>query len=111
MSFPATYNLSLYAGDTYEFVVVPRNSDASSFSLVGYTAVMNIATSRGSTTKTSVQAIVDPVLNIVTCTILPGVSGALLPSTTYVYDVQITNGSTKIYTLLTGSVSVTEDVS
>lgn len=111
MSFPATYNLSLYAGDTYEFVVVPRNSDGTNFSLVGYTAEMNIATSRGSTTKIAVQAIVDSVLNIVTCTVLPGISGSLSASTTYVYDVQITNGSNKIYTLLTGSVSVTEDVS
>jgi hypothetical protein len=111
MSFPATYNLSIYAGDTYEFVVVPKNSDGSSFSLVGYTAEMNIATSRGSITKTAVQAVVDSVLNIITCTILPGVSGSLSPTTTYVYDVQVTNGSTKIYTLLTGSVSVTEDIS
>lgn len=111
MSFPATYNLSIYAGDTYEFVVVPKNSDGSSFSLVGYTAEMNIAPSRGSTTKTAVQAVVDSVLNIITCTILPGVSGSLSSTTTYVYDVQVTNGSTKIYTLLTGSVSVTEDIS
>ena len=111
MSFPATYNLSIYAGDTYEFVVVPKNSDGSSFSLVGYTAEMNIATSRGSITKTAVQAVVDSVLNIITCTILPGVSGSLSPTITYVYDVQVTNGSTKIYTLLTGSVSVTEDIS
>ena len=111
MSFPATYNLSLYAGDTYEFVVVPRNLDGSNFSLVGYTAQMNIATSRGATTKTAVQAVVNSVLSTITCTILPGVSGALSPSTIYVYDVQITNGSTKIYTLLTGSVSIRKDVS
>lgn len=111
MAFPATYNLSLYSGDTYEFVVVPRNSDGSNFSLTGYTAVMYIAQSRGSTTKTQVQTVVDTVLNTVTCTILPGVSGALSPSVTYVYDVQITNGSDKVYTLLTGNVGITEDVS
>lgn len=111
MSFPATYNLSLYSGDTYEFVVVPRNSDGTEFALTGYTAEMNIAASRGATTKTAVQAVVDSELNTIACTILPGVSGSLSPSTTYVYDVQITNGSDRIYTLLTGNVSITEDVS
>lgn len=109
--FPATYNLSLYAGDTYEFAVVPRNSDGTDFSLTGYTATMYIAQSRGATTKTQVQAVINPTLNTVVCTILPGVSGALSSSITYVYDVQISNGSDKVYTLLTGSISVTKDVS
>ena len=111
MAFPATYNLSLYSGDTFEFVVVPRNSDGSPFSLTGYTAVMFIAPSRGSTTKTQVQTSVNTTLNTVTCTVLPGVSGSLNPSQTYVYDVEISNGSDRIYTLLTGNVTVTEDVS
>lgn len=111
MAFPATYNLNIYSGDTYEFVVVPRNSDGSDFSLTGYTATMFIAQTRGATTKTQVQTTVNTTLNTVTCTILPGVSGALSPSITYVYDVQISNGSDKVYTLLTGNVSVTEDVS
>lgn len=115
MAFPATYNLNLYSGDTYEFVVVPRNSDGSDFDLTGYQSTMNIAASRGAVTKTEVQTVVDEVLNTVTCTILPGISAALSPASTYVYDVQISYGtpatSSKIFTILTGSISITEDVS
>lgn len=111
MAFPATYNLNIYSGDTYEFVVVPRNTDGTDFSLTGYTSQMNIAEVRGSATKTAVQTAINTTLNTVTCTILPGVSSSLDPTKTYVYDVQITNGSDKVYTLLTGSVSITEDVS
>jgi hypothetical protein len=111
LAFPATYSLNLYSGDTYEFVVVPRNSDGSDFSLTGYTAQCNIAPSRGSTSKTAVQTVVNTTLNTVTCTILPGVSGSLTAGTTYVYDVEVTNGSDKVYTLLTGNITVTEDVS
>lgn len=110
--FPAQYNLSLYSGDTYEFVVVPRNSDGTDFSLSGYNAAMRIASSRGAspTFSTPVQTNINPTLNTITCTILPGVSGSLVAGQTYVYDVEITNGSTKVYTLLTGNVTVTEDV-
>lgn len=112
MAFPATYNLSLYSGDTYEFVVVPKNSDGSEFSLSGYTAAMRIASSRGSgpSFSVSVQTVVNTTLNTITCTVLPGVSGSLNAGQTYVYDVEVTNGSTKVYTLLTGNVTVTEDV-
>lgn len=112
MAFPANYNLSLYSGDTYEFVVVPRNTDGSDFSLTGYTAAMRIASSRGAnpTFSTPVQTSINTTLNTIICTILPGVSSALSAGTTYVYDVEITNGSTKVYTLLTGNVTVTEDV-
>ena len=113
MAFPATYNLNLYSGDTFEFVVVPRNSDGSPFSLTGYTATMRIANTRGSSPSFSVdvQTIINTTLNTVTCTILPGVSGSLIAGTTYVYDVEISNGADKVHTLLTGNVSVTEDVS
>lgn len=112
MAFPATYNLSLYSGDTYEFVVLPKNADGSAFSLTGYSAAMKIASSRGASPSysVSVQTSVNTTLNTVTCTILPAVSGGLTAGTTYVYDVEITNGSTKVYTLLTGNVTVTEDV-
>lgn len=112
MAFPGIYNLNLYSGDTFEFVVVPRNSDGSDFSLTGYTAAMRIASSRGNNPSfsTPVQTSVNTTLNTVTCTILPGVSSQLSAGTTYVYDVEITNGTTKVYTLLTGNISVTEDV-
>lgn len=113
MAFPATYNISLYSGDTYEFVISPKNSDGTAFDLSTFTASMKIATSRGSspTFSTTAQTVINTTLNTVTCTILPGVNNSLTSGTTYVYDVQISNGSTRVYTLLTGNITITEDVS
>jgi hypothetical protein len=46
----------------------------------------------------------------VVCEILPA-GGADLQSSSYVYDVQINNtGTGKVYTLLTGTISVTQDI-
>ena len=111
MAFPATYNFSYYKGDTNEFVIRPKNSDGSSFDLAGYTADFFIATSRGDNPTYSVeaQAVVDSTNDIVTCTILPGVGGTL-DAGTYVYDVQIENGASLVFTLLTGTITVTEQV-
>lgn len=113
MAFPATYNISLYSGDTYEFVISPKNSDGTSFDLSDFDSTMTIATSRGSspTFSTTAQTVVNTTLNTVTCTILPGVNNSLTAGTTYVYDVEISNGSDRVYTLLTGNITITEDVS
>jgi hypothetical protein len=40
---------------------------------------------------------------------LPGV-GTTLDAGSYVYDVQITSGPSVIYTIITGTISVTEQV-
>jgi hypothetical protein len=40
---------------------------------------------------------------------LPGV-GRDLAAGTYVYDVQIDNGPSEIYTILTGTITVTNDI-
>jgi glycine cleavage system H lipoate-binding protein len=111
MAFPGTYNFSYYKGDTNEFVIRPKNSDGSAFDLTGYTAEYFIATSRGDNPTYSVeaQAVVNASTDIVTCTILPGV-GSTLNAGTYVYDVQVTKDISTIYTLLTGTITVTEQV-
>jgi len=111
MAFPATYNFSYYREDTYEFVIRPKNSDGSAFNLDGYTADFFIATARGATgTQYEAQAVVDDVNNLVTCTILPGVGANLTPGT-FVYDVQIDSGASLSFTLVTGNITVTEQVS
>ena len=76
-----------------------------------YSAEYFIATSRGDnpTYRVEAQAVVDTVNDTVTCTILPGVGGTL-DAGTYVYDVQIANGASLIFTLLTGTITVTEQV-
>jgi len=112
MAFPATFNISLYSGDTYEFVISPKNSDGTDFDLSTFSSTMTIATSRGSSPSfsTTAQTTVNTTLNTITCTILPGVNNSLTPGTTYVYDVQISDGSSRVYTLLTGNITITEDV-
>ncbi len=112
MAFPGTYNFNYYKGDTNEFVIRPKNADGSAFDLAGYTADFFIATSRGDNPTLSVegQAVVNSSSDIVTCTILPSV-GASLNAGTYVYDVEITSGPNVVYTLLTGTITVTEQVS
>jgi hypothetical protein len=113
MAFPGTYNFSYYRGDTAEFVVRPKNSNGSAYDLTNYTATFTIANRRGSTgTQYAGTATVNTTTDIITCTIIPAV-GRTLASGTYVYDVQITNtvpNPDVILTVLTGSITVTDDI-
>jgi hypothetical protein len=111
MAFPGTYNFSYYKGDTAEFVIRPKNANGTTFDLSGYTSEFFIASARGDNPSFSVegQAVVNSVNDTVTCTILPGV-GTTLDAGSYVYDVQITSGPSVIYTLVTGTITVTEQV-
>jgi hypothetical protein len=113
MAFPGSYNFSYYRGDTATFVVRPKTSTGSAFDLTGYTASFVIANRRGSTgTQYTGTATVDASTDIVTCTITPPV-GRTLAAGSYVYDVQITNVTPNpdiIYTILNGTVTVTDDI-
>jgi len=110
MAFPSTYNFSYYRGDTGQFVIRPKNSnDSSAFNLTGYTALFTRANQRGAgATQVEAVATVDTATNVVTCTITPSV-GRSLNAGNYVYDVQIENTS-QVFTLLTGSITVTDDI-
>jgi len=113
MAFPGTYNFSYYRGDTAEFVVRPKNSNGSAYDLTNYTATFTIANRRGSTgTQYVGTATVNTSTDIITCTITPAV-GRTLAAGTYVYDVQITDVTPNpdvILTVLTGSITVTDDI-
>jgi sarcosine oxidase delta subunit len=114
MAFPSTYNFSYYRGDTAQFVIRPKNaSDGSSYDLTGYDAIFTIANVRGTagvqySDTEGITAVVNATTDIVTCTITPA-GGRLLSPGSYVYDVEIDNG-TQIQTLLTGTVTVTDDI-
>jgi hypothetical protein len=113
MAFPGTYNFSYYRGDTYQFVIRPKNANGTTFALDDYAgnADFTIANRRGSTgTQISATATVDTANDIITCTITGSQGRQLVAGTTYVYDVQIDNGAGVIFTLLTGSITVTDDV-
>lgn len=111
MSFPGSYNFNYYRGDTAEFVIRPKTANGEAFDLDGFSGDFFIATARGvGATQFEAQAVASSSENTVTCTILPGL-GRSLAAGTYVYDVQITNGPSLIYTILTGSITVTNDIS
>lgn len=114
MAFPGNYNISYYEGDTYEFKIRPKTSDGSEFDLTGYSAVFTIATARGAG-ATQYPCTAEISGNTVNCVILPGQGRQLTAGTTYYYDVQVSKTTTAgvliVYTLLTGSVSVTADIS
>ena len=115
MAFPGTYNFNYYRGDRNEFVLRPKNADGSAFDLADYGSVgsFTIAEKRGPT-RTFVrngQAVINSTTDIITCTILPTLGRDLEPGT-YVYDIEITktaDAQTK-FTLLTGTITVTDDI-
>ncbi len=116
MAFPGTYNISYYKGDTFEFNVYPKDSSGAVFNMTSFdsTAKFTISEQRGSLTPTATGiAIIAGTKDYVAC-VIPPIEGAKLDaSKTYVYDVQISYSSNPydyVYTLLTGNISVTNDV-
>ena len=119
MAFPGTLNINYYKGDTYEFRIYPKDSLGASFDLTNYgQAKFTISTSRGSSGvsgKIECLAVITSGLsgNYVTCTIRPNDSVTMNAATQYVYDVEITKTASPynyVYTLLTGSVTVTDHI-
>jgi hypothetical protein len=119
MAFPGTLNINYYKGDTYEFRIYPKDSLGASFDLTGYgQAKFTISTSRGSSGvsgKIECLAVITSGVygNYVTCTIRPNDSVTMNAATQYVYDVEITKTASPynyVYTLLTGSVTVTDHI-
>lgn len=121
MAFPGTFNINYYKGDTYEFKVYPKNSVGGVFNLSGYAVKFFIANGRGSTVRVNGTDV--PVTqyecaatigidSTISCRIPPGVGRQLSDGVTYVYDVEVRKPADgTIYTVLTGNLTVTADVS
>lgn len=116
MAFPGTYNFSYYRGDTLEFKIYPKTTSGSPFSLEDYNVSFSIATQRGlpANQQINAYATVSNDNSFVTCVITPSDGALLTAGTPYVYDVEIRNLSSadypKVYTLLTGDISVVEQI-
>lgn len=116
MAFPGTYNFNYYKGDTLEFKIYPKTTNGSPFDLTGYTVDFNIAESRGVTSENQVNAYsyipVDG--SFVSCAIIPSDGNLLEAGTNYVYDVEIRKMNNSpyplVHTLLTGNITVTDQV-
>ena len=118
MAFPGELNINYYKGDTYEFKVYPQKTDGSIFQLDDYSnATFKIAEIRGIAglpDQITGSAIISTDGTHITCAITPENGAEMNSSITYVYDVQIyapgPGTYDKVFTLLTGSISVTDDV-
>ena len=115
MAFPGTYNFNYYRGDTFEFIIRPKDANGESFQLDTFnTAVFVIADGRGpstSITRVNASAEINNQNDIITCRIAPNVGIQLDKDKTWEYDVQISNqAGTTVYTILTGRITVTEDI-
>jgi|LakMenE01Jun11ns_1017448.scaffolds.fasta_scaffold9287725_2 hypothetical protein len=111
MAFPATYDINYYRGDTLEFNIYPKLNDNSAFDLDGYEVKFTIDTARGQSANAKIAtASISDNNSFVACSILPATGRQLIAGTTYYYDVEVKKGATKIYTLLTGVINVTEDI-
>ncbi len=139
MAYPATYNINYYRGDTLEFRVFPKTADGQTWSLLSElksayyqdeeTTELNsgsnyyfenagfwVSTSRGTSglsNRHQCYAQVSDDGTYIQCAIRPGDAVFFEPGTTYVYDVEVRNSSApydKVYTLLTGTITVTDQV-
>ena len=113
MAFPTTYNINYYRGDTHEFTLYPKTSTGAPFDMAAFeTVTFKIAATRGNATTQTATATVSG--SAVICVIPPLIGAALTAGTTYVYDVELRDSTPDpdvVYTLLTGTITVTEGVS
>jgi hypothetical protein len=120
MSFPGTFNISYYKGDTYEFRVYPKDSTGAAFDLTNYAdedISFTISDKRGSEgVATQVECFAEKSSDgsHILCAIRPTDAAGLAAGTQYVYDVEINTTQISsydlVYTLLTGNISVTDQV-
>ena len=118
MAFPGTMNIDYYRGDTYVNIIYPKDSNGNAYDLgtdgapeTQFVGNLNVATARGNANAWvfSEPLTFDYVNDSITMTIPAAVGATLSAGTNYVYDVEITK-DTEVYTLITGSIFVTDDV-
>jgi hypothetical protein len=114
MAFPANFNISYYQGDRYEFIIRPKLSNGENFDLSGYTGLFTVASARGDASSTigSQSVDINSVAGTVTVAIEPNF-GTTLTGNSYLYDVELSasaSGGSNVYTLVTGVISVTRDI-
>ena len=114
MSFPATFNIRYYKGDFYQFVVRPKNSNGTPFPISDEThnAYFYISSSRGGSSSATIAGSADISSGNVVVTIFPSIGNQLNSNSTYFYDVSVEKKSdtSELYTLVTGTISVTADI-
>jgi hypothetical protein len=117
MAFPGTYNFNYYRGDTFQFIINPKDASGAPFSLTGFEGEMTIASRRGFDNPTISTDDITVYFGTVEkndtggliCTIPPVIGRDLVSGIAWQYDVEIVS-DTEVFTLLSGTITVTEDV-
>ena len=124
MAFPGELNINYYKGDTYEFNVYPKLAGGSAMDLTDYTVKFRISETRGTPPVgtpggpypyaeiPSVSG-TEEFPNYIKCAITPDAGEQLDATKTYFYDVEIKKAGVLydyVYTVLTGTISITEQV-
>jgi len=131
MAFPGTMNITYYKGDTYEFRVYPKKSDGTPYNLSQFDhsqvelsgPKFTIAPTRGlnyssNTAVVKAYASISADNTYLICAIRPGDGNLLNSAVEYVYDIQIVQKASvsntltynKVLTVLTGVITVVEDI-
>lgn len=118
MTYPVSYNIDYYTGDTYQFFLRPKiynytTEQYDDVDLTQYNSLFVIATERGNPSAVVYSS--SPQISASTyllCAIPPS-AGMYLTGASYVYDVEIKN-KTDVYdvlTIVTGTISTLRDIS
>lgn len=114
MAFPGTYNFNYVRGDTLEFRVYPKTTSGANFTLTDYIAFFTIAESKNSDAADVIPCTATISGDHIDCIIEPA-DGDAFPAgiSEMVYQVYIyknTGEYDQLYTILEGTISVTDRV-
>jgi len=114
MAIPGSYNFSYYKGDTLEFNVYPKTSNGEAFDLTSFdNVVFTAARTAGAASEDLINLVATfaPDRSYINCKIPPSTGLSFIAGVPYLYDVQINDGVDIVYTLLTGTIQITEQIS
>ena len=108
----ANANLRIDQGTTFSSNITLAGSDGAAWDLTGHTVEAKMAKGYESTkTRTTMTtAVANPTTGIITLSLTSAQTAALDAPSRYVYDVELTDSSSKISRILEGIVTVTPEV-
>jgi hypothetical protein len=109
---PKRFDIELYQGDTFKFVLAmtgPSNAVLDTTGWIGLAQIKYGATNLPGETP-NMTVTIDAVGNA-TVTISNTGTAALLGTTTYKYDIQFTDAASNVRTVIGGNLTITEDIS
>lgn len=116
---PANYDIKLYQGDSYNFIMYLDGDYATGGGVTWTFAVSSSLTATPSfvlTTTGTANGILTVTYNVPTnrttvlVTMYPAMTAALTSGTVYSYDLARQNGATEKFTFLCGSLTLTEEI-